>query len=822
MMNRTVDVAGLETVLDKFGQGCTVLSLDCFDTLIWRKVAQPIDAFHLLSEGECFRRHGLSQPIRIGSETGARRLRRTQEGLNEVSLAQIYRHALPNVPDNDIDQLVADELAMEMRVCYVFKPVLQLIERAKARGMKVIIVSDTYFNSDQLSALIGSTVGNSDASELVDAIYCSSRYGRSKHERLFNDVLKDLHVVPDSILHVGDNPGADLHGANECGLRGVQLLAFNKHLLDLKRMTPAAASIISPKVRNNMPAYDICSALWAQNTVGVDNPEFVGHTALGPIILSYMKWVVQHAIELKQAGKNPHLVFMLRDGWLPHRVYERLLRQDNRLAGIPHSEAEVSRFAGYASSFTDAPAIDRYLSTMVGSNRYQQMARQLNIPEKRAQGMIHEASHRHDGMELFRKRVMEPRILEQITGNAHAYRNRMMTYLRSRVGLKPGETAVLVDLGYAGTIQSLVQPQMEADLGITVDGAYMLLRDTNETLKDKFGWLDRNSLDWRAIESLTKPISLLEQLCTCDMDSVVDYAEDGTPIHRASTIGATQAQLRTRIQDAALQFVDAALQSDTAHLWNDSAATWYTGLAQLTRLMYLPGEVEIATFEECRHDINLGTDEEWQFFNRDEAARGLQRRGMVYMNGTDRPTLSMELQPHGIQLPLTHFLQLRYRIDLQAGDFNVSRGTLPVMFARNGNLSLDEISVQITHNGYLLALIGVDNLSTDIGIMFGKKWRLLQLDSITLVEIDKLMNCQDNDDEIDLLEYVSLEKIEQLDGSILRCNDTSAFAFAQISGRFQVPKGKRYACAVLFRPLEEQISEATAESPSSPQLALAS
>jgi FMN phosphatase YigB (HAD superfamily) len=821
MMKRIVDVSGLETVLDKFGQGCTVLSLDCFDTLVWRRVAQPIDAFHLLSEGECYRRYGLSQPVRIISETVARRVRRTREGLSEVTLDEIYRHALPKAPDSDIAQLVADELAMEMRVCYVFMPVLQLIERAKARGMKVIIISDTYFNSEQLSALIGSTIGKADASSLVDAIYCSSTYGRNKHGHLFKDVLKELRVAPDSILHLGDNPDADLTGANACGLRGVQLSAFTKELNDIKRLTPAAASILAATVRDRIPAYDICSALWAQHTVGLDNPEYVGHTALGPIMLSYIKWVAANAVALKQSGERPHLVFMLRDGWLPHRVYECLLRHDQRLADIPHTEAEVSRFAGYASSFTDATAIDRYLATMVGSNRYEQMARQLGIPDKRAEAMIREASRESDGMALFRKRIMEPRTLAQVTSNAHAYRDRMMTYLRTHVGLRSDETVMLVDLGYAGTIQTLIQPQLEADLNVEVQGAYMLLRDTNETLKDKYGWLDRNSLDWRAIETLTKPISLLEQLCTCDLDSVVNYDEDGKPVHRASTISAEQAKLRTRIQNAALQFVNAALESNTAPLWNDSAATWYTGLSQLGRLLFLPGDPEIATFEECRHDINLGTDEEWQFFNREDAEHGLHKRGMVYLNSTDRPTLSMELQPHGIQLPLTYFAQTRFRINLQAGDFNGTRETLPVMFARNGNLTLDDISLQSTHDGFLLALIGVDNLSIDIGLIFGKRWRLLQLDSVTLVELDRLMSCQESNNDIDLTGSLSFENVERVDGSILRCNDPAAFVFAQISGRFTASPGKRYACAVLFRPLESQATE-MADSASTPLLAMAS
>lgn len=821
MTNRTVDVAGLHTVLDRYGAGCTVLSLDCFDTLVWRRVVTPTDAFFLLAQRESFRSRGLTAAARTFAETAARRARKAAEDRTEVTLAEIYGHLIPEASQGDIETLVTEELAVEKRICFAFRPVLELIAQARMRGMKVIVVSDTYFNESQLGELIGSTVGAPDASSLFDALYCSSRHGRAKHDGLFDDVVGALAVPADHILHIGDNPAADLQGANDCGVRGVHFTAFTRPIQEASRMAVAAGSMLMPSVRASSPAHELCHALWAQHATQLDAPERVGHTALGPIMLGFARWLADRALAMQNSGENPRLVFLLRDGWLPHRAYERLIAADPRLADIPHSEAEISRFAGYASSFRSVADVDRYLAFMGRQKCYAEMARQLGIPETRAAALVREAERSPDGPKLFRKRIREPRALARIFAAGADYRRRLISYLRSATGVQRGETLLLVDLGYSGTVQTLIHAAVEEELGARVRGAYLLLRDTHETLRGKCGWIDRNNTDSRAIEALIKPISVLEQLCTCDLDSVVDYSEDGQPVRRTGILSKPQAVLRSRIQQAALDFIDAALAPDHRDRWNDAEAVRYTGVSHLGRLLYLPGDTERSTFRQFRHDVNLGTDAEWEFFNTDEAAVGLRRRGLAYVNSAARPTLSMELQPNGITLPLTYFAQSRFRFALQAGDFHGQTETMPVMLSRNNKLAVRDVNVQRTHDGFLLALVNVDDLNTDVGLLFGRRWSLLQLESVSLVSLERLMSQQDDPRGYSLMDSLSFENIERIGGTVLRCRDNSAFLFVKVTGRSPSKAGTRYACAVVFRPLEEQPARDVDASAPHPTLALA-
>jgi hypothetical protein len=181
----------------------------------------------------------------------------------------------------------------------------------------------------------------------------------------------------------------------------------------------------------------------------------------------------------------------------------------------------------------------------------------------------------------------------------------------------------------------------------------------------------------------------------------------------------------------------------------------------------------------------------------------------------------MELQPNGITLPLTYFAQSRFKFALQAGDLNGRGETMQVMLSRNNTLGMREIAVQRTHDGYLLALVNVDDLNTDVGLLFGRRWSLLQLESVSLVSLDRLMSQHDDPRGHSLMDSLSFENIERVGGTVLRCRDSSAFVFVKVTGRAPSKAGTRYACAVVFRPLEEHAQRNADATSSQSTLALA-
>ena len=95
--------------LERVGDGIRVLSLDCFDTLLWRDCHAPADLFTALP--------GLSVAQRVKGEQNARRAEATLRKRTEVSIEAIYEQAMPNAEGVDRANAVEAELAAEARAC---------------------------------------------------------------------------------------------------------------------------------------------------------------------------------------------------------------------------------------------------------------------------------------------------------------------------------------------------------------------------------------------------------------------------------------------------------------------------------------------------------------------------------------------------------------------------------------------------------------------------------------------------------------------------------------------------------------------------------
>ena len=192
----------VETLLDRAPEGIEVLSLDCFDTLIWRNTHAPTDVFADLALAG-----GGIEP-RTWAETQARKSAWTKSGAKEIGIEHVYARMLPNPAEGDVEAAIARELALEARHAFAFQPTVALIHEAKKRGLKVVIVSDMYLSEAQLRAHIAAAAG-AELLDSIDQVFVSAAYGVGKRDGLFDHVLEALGVPGDNNLHLGDNRGAD-------------------------------------------------------------------------------------------------------------------------------------------------------------------------------------------------------------------------------------------------------------------------------------------------------------------------------------------------------------------------------------------------------------------------------------------------------------------------------------------------------------------------------------------------------------------------------------------------------------------------------------
>src|SRR5690606_24944551 len=215
-MSASISPHNLDSLLDQY-PAVQCLSLDCFDTLLWRDTHAPRDIFHGLPDMTIIQRSS--------AESHARRAAMARGRGNEITIEEIYAQLMPNGSMADRKRAIDAEIAAEARHCFAFAPTVKLMQAAKAKGLKVVIVSDTYLSADQLLGLIAQS-GGEDIAALIDQVFCSCQYGKSKAGGRYQDVLRKLKIEPRSILHIGDNRRADVEGVARFGVHTAHLLQF--------------------------------------------------------------------------------------------------------------------------------------------------------------------------------------------------------------------------------------------------------------------------------------------------------------------------------------------------------------------------------------------------------------------------------------------------------------------------------------------------------------------------------------------------------------------------------------------------------------------
>ncbi|MET0594406.1 MAG: HAD family hydrolase, partial [Polyangiaceae bacterium] len=702
--------------LGESSRGLKVLSLDCFDTLLFRRTATPIDVFFHLQDAPEFRAIGMNAKIRAMAEGVARDLAQVRKQSGEVRLPDIYRAAFPALSDDQVRDMMQAEIAAEKRVLYAFPPAVELLRTASSRGLKIVLVSDTYFDEKQLRQLLAATLGDTDLAR-IDRIFCSNAYGRSKVNGLFGDVIAKLGVAASSILHIGDNELADFGGPRQAGVRSLHFVHHDEPVQDILRWQNAAADLLHPTLRQTAGVPSPYRGLLAAEKPSTDPAFLLGYAAAGPIFYGFARFVLDEIAAQKAEGKAPKVAFLLRDGYLPSEICKVV-------AGAEvGKELAISRFASYAASFRTVADVERYLAASTGSRRYEAMCKQFLLPPDLARSVCSQAEAAKDGETTFVKLIKSADVLAKIFEQSKAYRARLFRYLEKELGLVRGDSLVFVDLGYDGTAQRLLEPVLKDELDVTLTGLYLLLARTPGWQQSRKGLIDPSWADDRIVTTLVPFIAVVEDLCACDAGSVTDYDDEGNPRYDAKVIDHEQYERIKPVQQLCRLFAENAERFFArTGAYPDRESLRTTALAALGRLLFFPTDPELRFLESFRVDLNLGTTDAVVLFDRAEGLARLRRRGLYFAEKkglATRTNAPFELRSAGAELSLALLMQHRYSLELAQSDANLRRESMRLLVVMGSDATTTELEAQATHDGYFALLVPVGRGDMNFGILFG-------------------------------------------------------------------------------------------------------
>ena len=575
-----------------------LLSLDVFDTLVWRRVPQPADVFFLLADevrasGGFFdsssRESFVSERIRADE----RARRRTPSG--EVTLADIYAE-FPRGYFSGVSpaEVAALEFEVEQRLVVVAPAMRDLLSRARARGLRTALVSDTYLVSGQIRVLTGID---------VDFTVVSCEHGRSKAGGLHRVLLKQSGVPAPRILHVGDNRIADFDGPASLGLARFWLRRFPEAYEDLAEAElPAVISQRAPYVVSDDAG--LTALRGRVMFMAANGYERWGAGVLGPVISGFCDWVAERCGELGLT----EILCLMREG----RILKQVL--DTQAPGFRTHEFFVSRYVALKAAILEGSEVE--LARFVlrpSSQKCSKLLRQLglvpaDLPRVDAQATLTP----EQTMALVHRIACDPWARGKVIRASAATRRNLLAHVAAVLGPGRERRIAIVDLGYHGTIQNALQRIFDHEgTGIGTHGLYLVtgagVQATQANGVIAEGWLAENGQPIAMAHTFLRSPQIVEQSLMADCGTTLGHDEQGEPALDEFRVPVEQRRQIAEVQRGLLLWALEWARHRAAHDITGTRSLRALYQAICIRSVARPLDLELGLFGGWQYDENFGS-----------------------------------------------------------------------------------------------------------------------------------------------------------------------------------------------------------------------
>ncbi len=607
----------------------TVLSLDVFDTLLWRVVPEPADAFVLV--GRCLREAGHLQLsaeafalLRAAAEERARARGVRERSTPEVSLVEIYDEMPPHVVGGAPAAVLSElELQVERSITFPDLAVLELATALqRSRNLRVVLISNTYFSATQVRWLLDR---KPFLSLRLDGVFVSSESRRHKGSGLYRVVLDDLGVPASQVVHLGDDLDADITRPGDVGIQGTLLPSRPEPLpaiLEREGMVRAQAGG-RRRTSLGLPGHDFgLAALRAKALRRADGSTggtrertcwVTGAAVLGPVFTGFAEWVHDRGAEAGAA----RVFCLMREGAFLAPLLQSARR--HRPVGVEAGTLWVSRYVCTQAAVVTGAADE--IEMFLHRRQAPTLAAACEGLGLSIQQLPELAAFAGDRLE---DPALRTRFVRRVSGDADLRtavaahcgeaRRRLVEHLVRQVGADAGEV-VLVDIGWGASIQAALERALRAEGSrLRTRGLYLL---TNDAAVSRVldgvaaeGFLGDLGLPEPAVPWIVRSPEVLEQLCMPDLGSLRGFDEHGRPVTSAQGADPRQHAERQAVQRGILAFQDEWARYrgvvGPEHQSLTGAARPLL-LTTLLRFVTEPTTQEATVFGSWSHDENSGS-----------------------------------------------------------------------------------------------------------------------------------------------------------------------------------------------------------------------
>jgi FMN phosphatase YigB (HAD superfamily) len=592
--------------LDQVERGSIgLLTSDVFDTLVWRDVAEPSDLFLRLG-GQLLAAEHLPPHVnatdfrrsRIIAESRARDVCRQQRSTTECTLEEIWAQMPTRWLSPGVDY-VAAELDIERATLQVHPAATDLLLAAIGRGVAVVLVSDTYLSPTQLTELLRS-VGIPEA--LLAQVVTSSNERRSKSDGLLQSVVDSSGKQRSQVLHIGDNPHADIETGHRLGINVAAVLAPR----DVVRAAVPKVSDVGrcSQIGGSDGGFGALRRQTLLNAGALgSNPSYqFGAAVAGPLVAGFVGWAADTARTFTSA---PTYCLLREGGFIADLM--QVLRPEHPTQLVHASRWAYSRAAVVSGSVDE---LDQALARRAMLT-HTHVAQAFDLDPGRVAAVIgRDPIHHVQRPEALRAIAADDELLASIVQSSARVRAPVARYLRTV--MRFDEPLVLCDIGWGGTIQVALSRILEAEgIEVPLIGLYLMLSTTGMDRvaagHQLYGYVPREVVgaDDDVTTALARNVELLERVTTPAVGTLLGFDDAGTPL-TAQDEGHPQSL--ERAQQGVRDFVRSLAGARRHPAWTESLALRTALAAEVSAAVLAPSQAFALEVGGWSHDDVAGAE----------------------------------------------------------------------------------------------------------------------------------------------------------------------------------------------------------------------
>jgi len=531
---------------------------DIFDTLVSRTIYHPDNLFRIL-EKEADTRFGRTTRFLARRKEVEAELRQSLRAGEDVSYTEIYDalSRLGEFTPEELEFFRERDFGMELEVLRPRPEVVELLAHARQRGKEILFVSDMYLEKEQ----VGNILDHCGIEWEEESLLVSSETGyRKDNGTVWKYLIEEKGLDPSRTLMIGDNEVSDAKIPGDFAIESFHLFsertAFSvtpmgeEYRERFEGADPLGETLMGPVVRRLFESPFELGRTVVDFDITLD-PYFFGHSALGPMFYLFMEY-------LATEYRDKPIFFLSRDGYFLKKIYEHYAHSKGLEIEGRSRYLQISRRAVLGAIEKDEKILKNILFELgeYEGDLLGLLTSRLGLDERFLTETGIENYPIRTAEDLQRTLTMLTEHLETINRYAREEREAYLAYL-DEVGLLESGDAVVVDLGYSGTIQGYLHRLTDVEL----DGVYFVTTNKVSRVEGKenriHGFFGDKIDPADLLSNIVYRYSLiLESYLVSEKGQLIRYEREGETLKPVYKDDTHDIEIQEKITEGVMAYID--------------------------------------------------------------------------------------------------------------------------------------------------------------------------------------------------------------------------------------------------------------------------